>query len=134
VTQLLKGSGRLIGIDLLEMEPLSGMDFHQGDILELSIENILKGEGCDVVLSDMAPSLTGHGTTDRIRMEELVETVWTIAREHLRPGGGLISKTFHGEQLAQLSPFFQSVQYVKPLSSRPESKEIYLVARGFKGG
>lgn len=133
VTKLLKGSGRLIGIDLLEMESISGMEFYQGDILELSIKNILQGEVCDVVLSDMAPSLTGHGATDRIRMEELVETVWTIAQEQLKQGGSLISKTFHGEQLGQLSPFFESAQYVKPLASRPESKEIYLVARGFKG-
>lgn len=133
VTQFLKGRGRLIGIDLLAIEPLSGMDFYQGDILELPIEEILQGVNCDVVLSDMAPSLTGHGATDRIRMEELVETVWAIAQERLKPGGALIFKTFHGDMLAQLVPFFGSVQYVKPLSSRSESKEMYLVARNFKG-
>lgn len=124
--------GMLMGIDRLVMQPIPHVIFHQGDILDPAIQSLLALYQFDIILSDMAPSLTGHTTTDRLQMEELMEMVWEIAQEKLSDQGSLVMKAFHGFLSKEISPFFDKVFYFKPESSRSTSREIYLIAQGFK--
>ena len=137
--------GFLMGVDLLQMTPIEGVSFIRGDITDMvtqqSMEQALT-EQCqelgssrlfDVILSDMAPSLTGHAPTDRLQMDVLLSTVWQVAKTWLAPGGSLIVKVYHGDMMSVVSGSFSIKKYMKPDSSRPESREIYMVAMGFKG-
>lgn len=135
-----EGRGKVIGIDLLEMEPVPGVDFMQLDFLDPSAPDILKerlGGLADVVLSDMAANTTGHRKTDHLRIVALVEAAAEFAAEVLAEGGVFLAKVIQGgtenELLAMLKRSFTSVKHVKPQASRADSAELYVLATGFRG-
>ncbi len=134
------GKGRIVGIDVLAMPPIAGVDIVQLDFLDPSAPEALCAklpDGADVVLSDMAANATGHKRTDHLRTMSLVEAATEFAREVLRPGGAFLSKVLQGgtehQLLAQLKRDFATVKHVKPAASRAESSELYLLATGFRG-
>lgn len=131
----------VVGIDYLEMEPIPGVVFLQKDFLDDDapelLMNALDGHKADLVLSDMAAPTTGHKKTDHLRTVHLFEVAADFAREALVPGGHFLSKVFKGgtenQLLAQLKRDYESISHVKPPSSRKESPEMYVLARGFRG-
>jgi len=132
--------GRVVGIDLLAMDPLPGVEFSQLDFLDPSAPEKLKsmlGGPADVVLSDMAANATGHRKTDHIKIVALVEAAAEFAREVLAPGGTFLAKVLQGGAevalLAALKRDFKTVKHVKPPSSRSDSAELYMLATGFRG-
>jgi 23S rRNA (uridine2552-2'-O)-methyltransferase len=132
--------GRVVAVDLLPMQPISGVQFTQGDFADLQVLNLLKtqlGGPADLVISDMAPNITGIVATDQARALELEERAIEFAEATLRPGGALLLKAFHGagfESLtARLRRRFQKVATRKPGASRGESREVFLLAKGFIG-
>ncbi len=134
------GQGRVIGIDLLDIEPLTGVDFIQLDFLDPVAPDKLKemlGGPADVVLSDMAANATGHRRTDHIKIVALVEAAAEFAREVLAPGGTFLAKVIQGGTegtlLTMLKRDFATVKHVKPPASRADSAELYLLATGFRG-
>ena len=134
-------TGRIVAIDILEMEPLPGVQIFHADLTDPGIPAQLKealGGPADVVLSDMAASTTGHRATDHIRTTALLEAGLDLAEDVLKPGGIFIGKAFQGgatgDLLARIKKLFSDVKHVKPPASRAESVELYLVAQGFKGG
>ena len=132
--------GRVIAIDLLEMEPVAGVEFIRGDFTAerglAAVAAALAGRKADLVLSDMAPNLTGIAVTDQARVMALAEMALEFARLHLKPDGALLVKVFqgagHAEYLKALRAAFAKVLVRKPESSRGESAEHYLLARGLK--
>lgn len=138
-TRLVGPQGLVVALDLLEMDPLAGVTFLRGDFREAetlaALEQALGSEPLDLVLSDMAPNISGTSVVDQARAMYLVELAFELARERLRPGGGLVVKIFQGagfdEYLRTLRQFFDKVASRKPQSSRRESRELYLVAKGF---
>ena len=133
-------SGKVIAIDLLEMEPVSGVTFVRGDFgtrkgLE-ALKAALGARQPDVVLSDMAPNMTGIAMTDQARSMELAELARDFALLHLKSDGALLIKIFQGagydEYLKSLRAAFVKVAVRKPAASRDESAEQYLLARGLK--
>lgn len=133
-------SGSVIGIDLLEIETIPGvdftvMDFHDADAPERL--RAMLGGPADAVMSDMAANTTGHRKTDHLRIIGLAELAADFARDVLAPGGFFLSKVFQGgaegELLASLKRDFAAVRHVKPKASRPDSPELYLLATGFRG-
>ena len=134
------GKGRVVAIDILEMEPLAGVDFAKIDFLDSAAPDRLKamlGGPADVVLSDMAANTTGLARTDHLKIMALVESAAEFAREVLAPGGAFLAKVLQGgteaSLLAQLKRDFAKVQHIKPPSSRADSAELYLLATGFRG-
>jgi len=132
--------GKVIGIDLLDIEPISGVDFRVFDFLDPAAPDLLKGMlggPADVVLSDMAANATGHRKTDHIKIVALVEAAAEFAREVLAPGGAFLAKVIQGglegTLLADLKKDFAKVQHIKPPASRADSAELYLLATGFRG-
>jgi 23S rRNA (uridine2552-2'-O)-methyltransferase len=132
--------GRVIAADLIEIEPIAGVEFLQCDLLDAEAPARLiaaLGEKADVVLSDMAAPTTGHRATDHIRTLALFEAALDLAEEVLKPGGAFVGKVFQGgaanDLLARVKKRFASVKHVKPPASRAQSVELYLVATGFKG-
>lgn len=140
--QLVGGSGRVIASDILPMQPLPGVEFLQGDFTEQTmldaILSSLNGVDADLVISDMAPNISGVAATDQPQAMYLVELGLDLAQQVLKPGGTFVAKAFHGEGfdalVADCRKLFSSVQTRKPKASRPRSREVYQVARGFKGG
>lgn len=136
----LGASGKVIAIDLLPMEPVSGVTFVQADFGSKSglaaVEAALAGRKADVVLSDMAPNLTGIALSDQARTMELAELARDFALLHLQSEGALLVKIFQGsgydEYLKSLRSEFRKVVVRKPDASRDESAEQYLLARGLK--
>jgi 23S rRNA (uridine2552-2'-O)-methyltransferase len=133
------GQGRVVAIDLLDMEPVAGVDFAQLDFLDASAPEKLKamlGGPADVVMSDMAANATGHRKTDHIKIVALVEAAAEFAREVLAPGGAFLAKVLQGGTegalLAGLKRDFETVKHVKPAASRSDSSELYLLATGFR--
>jgi len=133
--------GKVVGIDILPMEPVPGVDFAVMDFLDESAPERLKamlGGEADVVLSDMAANATGHARTDHLKIMALVELAADFAREVLAPGGAFLSKVLQGgteaSLLAGLKRDFASVKHIKPPASRADSAELYLLATGFRGG
>ena len=132
--------GRVIAIDLLEMEPVAGVEFIRGDFTAerglAAVAAALAGRKADLVLSDMAPNLTGIAVTDQARVMALAEMALEFARLHLKPDGALLVKVFqgagHAEYQKALRAAFAKVLVRKPESSRGESAEHYLLARGLK--
>lgn len=131
--------GKLIGVDLLDIEPIKGMEFIKGDFLSEEIETQLKEiiDGkVDIIMSDMAANTTGHNQTDHIRTMALCEAAYDFAIQYLKEGGVFIAKTFRGgtegELLGNIKKKFKTVRHFKPESSRKESPEMYIVAVGFK--
>jgi len=139
-TRAKEGAGRVIAIDLLDMNPIEGvefrrLDFHATDAPE-QLREQLSGPA-DGVLSDMAANATGHRKTDHLRIMGLVELAADFAREVLAPGGFFLAKVLRGgsegETLARLKSDFASVRHVKPHASRADSAELYVLATGFLG-
>jgi len=133
--------GRAVALDLLPMEPVAGVEFLQGDFREEAVlqqlENLLGGQQVDLVLSDMAPNLSGVGAADAARIQHVCELALEFAGNHLKPDGALIVKAFHGSGFSQIVQAFKQV-FVrvverKPKASRDKSAETFLVGRGLKG-
>jgi len=133
--------GRIIALDLLPMEPVAGVTFLQGDFREDSVleqlQQLLGGQAVDLVVSDMAPNLSGVKAADTARIQHVCELAIDFAVAHLKPQGALIFKTFHGSGFSQLVQLckqsFVRVVERKPKASRGASAETFLVARGLKG-
>jgi len=133
-------SGRVVGIDILEMDEIPGVEFATIDFLDPAAPDTLKemlGGPADVVLSDMAANATGHRQTDHLKIMALVEAAAEFASEVLKPGGVFLAKVIQGGTegalLAQLKRDFATVKHVKPSASRADSAELYVLATGFRG-
>jgi 23S rRNA (uridine2552-2'-O)-methyltransferase len=133
--------GRVIALDILDMKPMAGVEFLHLDFLDNSAPARLKemlGGKADIVLSDMAANATGHRQTDHLRIVVLAEAAVDFAREVLAPGGAFLCKVLQGGTegtlLAVLKRDFATTKHVKPPASRSDSAELYLLARGFRGG
>ncbi len=132
--------GKVVGLDLLPVDPVPGATLLQGDFqdeaAERAVEATLGGQA-DLVLSDMAPNTTGHGATDHLRIMALAELALHFALRVLAPGGAFVAKVFQGgsekDFLGTLKQRFATVRHAKPPSSRKDSAELYVVATGFKG-
>ena len=132
--------GRVIALDQLEMAPIAGVVFIRGDFREddvaTRLESALGGQPVDLVLSDMAPNLSGIAATDQARAVALAELALEFTLKHLKPQGNFVVKIFHGsgfeDFLGTLRKRFQSVAVRKPEASRSRSREVYLLARGLK--
>ncbi|NKN31619.1 23S rRNA (uridine(2552)-2'-O)-methyltransferase RlmE [Marichromatium bheemlicum] len=137
--RLVGTQGRVVALDLLPIDPLPGVEILQGDFREQAVlkqlERVLEEAPLDVVLSDMAPNITGTAVVDQARVMYLVELALELARVRLKPGGALAVKVFQGagfdDYLRALRQSFSRVVTRKPKSSRSESREVYLVAKGF---
>ena len=135
-------NGTIIALDLLEFEPIEGVTVLQGDFRELpvtqALEAALAGREVDVVVSDMAPNLSGIESADSARIAHLVELAVEFCRAHLRDKGALVCKVFHGSGYSQLVELFKStfrvVKPIKPKASRDRSSETFLVGVGLKPG
>jgi 23S rRNA (uridine2552-2'-O)-methyltransferase len=135
------GRGRVVAIDVLEMDAIPGVEFVKLDFLAPDAPDKLKvmlGGPADVVLSDMAANATGHRSTDHLKIMALVETAAEFARDVLKPGGAFLAKVIQGGTesilLASLKRDFATVKHVKPAASRADSAELYVLAQGFRGG
>jgi len=137
--RLVGPSGRVVALDLLPMDPLPGVTVLQGDFREPeTLEQLVRtfdGDALHLVLSDMAPNMTGMAAVDQPRSIYLCELALELARERLQPGGSLVVKVFQGtgfdELLRDVRRSFRQVLSRKPKSSRSQSRELYLVAKGF---
>lgn len=140
-SRVLGDKGRLIASDILEMDSIPDVTFIQGDFTEESVlAQILEAVGnnpVDLVISDMAPNMSGVKMADQARAMYLCELALDLAGQVLRPGGDFLIKIFQGEGFdtyhKQVRTMFEKVQMRKPLSSRDRSREQYLLARGFRG-
>ena len=131
--------GRVVAIDILDMDAISGVDFAKLDFLDPDAPERLKamlGGTADVVHTDMAANATGHRRTDHLKIVALVEAAAAFAAEVLKPGGTFLAKVLQGgtetELLAELKRNFASVKHVKPAASRADSAELYVLATGFR--
>jgi 23S rRNA (uridine2552-2'-O)-methyltransferase len=132
--------GTIIGLDMLPMEPIADMHFIQGDFREEEIlaqlDVVLAGRKADLVLSDMAPNLSGIPSADAARMEHLIDLAVEFSQVHLKPTGALLVKCFKDMGFTQLLEKFRDefkvVKQVKPKASRDKSSEIFLLGRGLK--
>lgn len=135
-------NGRIISLDLLPMEPIEGVLYIQGDFREEAVlaqlEEAMGGGKADVVVSDMAPNLSGHGATDGARVAVLIEMAVDFAINNMKPEGALVVKLFHGSGYNELVDLFKQtfkvVKPIKPKASRDRSAEIFLVGMGLKQG
>ena len=133
-------NGTIIALDLLEFEAIEGVQFIQGDFREDAVSAqlvaALDGKAVDVVLSDMAPNLSGIDVADGARIAHLVELAVEFCTLHLKPDGALVCKTFHGSGYSQLAKLFKDtfrvVKPIKPKASRDKSSETFLVGMGLK--
>lgn len=136
----MRGQGRIVGIDLLEMTGLNGVDFLQGDFTEADTLNelvtLLQGNKADLVLSDMAPNITGVIVSDQARIYYLAELALEFSADWLKPDGVFLVKVFQGagfeDFMKQMRSIFKSVHVRKPKASRDSSREVYLLGRGLK--
>ena len=130
----------IVALDILPMEPIDGVNFLQGDFHDEAsvrrIDAVLAGRPVDVVLSDMAPNLSGIASSDSARVAHLVELAVEFARDHLAADGALVCKVFHGSGYSQLVELFKRsfrvVKAIKPKASRDRSAETFLVGIGLK--
>ncbi|MCP4128086.1 MAG: 23S rRNA (uridine(2552)-2'-O)-methyltransferase RlmE [Gammaproteobacteria bacterium] len=131
--------GRVVALDILPMDPIEDVAFIQGDFREEAVlgqlQQLLEGSSVDLVISDMAPNVTGMSVVDQPRAMYLCELALDFAQGVLKPGGGIVVKVFQGEGFDQyirdLRNNFNKVVTRKPKASRPKSREVYLVATGF---
>jgi 23S rRNA (uridine2552-2'-O)-methyltransferase len=134
-------NGKIIGIDLQEIEPITGATLIQQDFMEDAavaiLEEAMGGKKADVILSDMAAPSCGHAATDHARIIALCETAFYFAKENLAPEGVFVAKILRGgtekELLEEMKKCFKVVKHFKPESSRKDSAEMYVVAVGFRG-
>lgn len=142
VAPLVGAGGKVLALDILEMGPIPNVEFIQGDFSEEAVldklEKALEGRGVDLVLSDMAPNISGVRSTDQARWEHLSELAVDFARAQLNPGGALLIKCFQGagvdELRRSLGQIFDSLAVRKPEASRDRSREFFLLARGRRTG
>jgi 23S rRNA (uridine2552-2'-O)-methyltransferase len=133
-------NGTIIGLDMLPMEPIADVHFIQGDFREARVlrqlDTVLEGRKADVVLSDMAPNLSGIPTADSARMEHLIDLAVEFSQLHMKPSGALLVKCFKDMGFSQIVEKFRAefkvVKQVKPKASRDKSSEIFLLGRGLK--
>lgn len=133
--------GAVVAVDIQEVEAVGGASHILGDIYDedivTRIETALGGKA-DLVMSDMAAPATGHAKTDHLRVMGLVEAAYDVAQHLLAPGGAFVAKVLAGgterEMLARLKQDFAKVHHAKPTASRADSREMYLVATGYRGG
>ena len=139
ITGKLNGKARIVAVDLLAMDALPDVEFVQGDFLDDEVFGQLLESvgdaGADLVLSDMAPNISGTKAVDQPRSMYLVELALDMARKVLKPGGGFVCKVFQGEGFDEFvldaRNSFERVRVIKPEASRAGSREVYLVARNF---
>lgn len=135
-------NGTIIALDILDFEPIEGVTFLQGDFREDEVAqrlaDALAGRPVDLVVSDMAPNLSGIPASDAARMAHLVELAVEFSQQHLKPEGALVAKAFHGSGYSQLVKLFKErfrvVKPIKPKASRDKSAETFLVGIGLKDG
>jgi 23S rRNA (uridine2552-2'-O)-methyltransferase len=138
--QLVGARGRVVAVDLLAMEPVPGVEFLQADFTApetvATLRDMLGDRAVDLVMSDMAPNISGNRAMDQPRSLALLDEALLFATEVLRPGGDLLVKAFQGEGIdvftKDLRRHFATVKTIKPKASRPESREIYLLARTYR--
>lgn len=141
VAPMVEPRGRVIASDILPMDTIADVDFIQGDFTEQDvfdqIMEKLDGASAELVMSDMAPNISGIDAADQAASMYLVELALDMARQVLKPGGNFVAKVFHGEgyddYIRDVRTSFDKVLVRKPDASRPRSREVYLVAKGFKG-
>lgn len=141
VAPLLGSKGKLVASDILPMDPIPHTEFIQGDFTEQEVFDqilaALDGEKADLVISDMAPNISGVDAADQASSMYLVELALDMARQTLKPNGSFLTKIFHGEGYEQflkdLRTSFDKVVVRKPDASRARSREVYVVSKGFKG-
>lgn len=134
-------SGKVFALDILPMEPIEGVTFIEGDFTEDAVFEqlmaVLDGQVIDLVMSDLAPNTSGMRVVDQPRAMYLAELALDFARSALKPGGDFVAKVFQGEgfdaYLKLLRESFDKVVVRKPEASRPKSREVYMLAKGFKG-
>ncbi len=133
-------NGTIIGLDMLPMEPIADVHFIQGDFREQEVleqlETVLAGRKVDLVLSDMAPNLSGVAVTDAARVEHIIDLAIEFAQAHMKPSGALLVKCFNGTGFTQLVEKFRrefkTVSQKKPKASRDKSSEIFLLGKTLK--
>ena len=138
--QIVGPGGRVLALDILPMDPITGVEFIQGDFREQEpldrLRELLGGDAVDLVISDMAPNVSGVSAVDQPKAIYLCEIALDLAREVLRPGGSFLVKVFQGEgfdaYIRELRSTFSRVVTRKPRASRAKSREVYLVAGNFK--
>lgn len=139
--ELVGDQGRVIASDILPMDSLAGVEFVQGDFTEQAVFDeilrVLDGRPVDLVMSDMAPNMSGMKDVDQPQSMYLVELALDLAVRVLRPGGVFLAKVFQGDGFVELNQelrkHFNKVQSKKPKASRPRSREVYQLASGFRG-
>jgi len=140
VTRCLKGNGTIIASDILPMDPIEDVNFIQGDFTEESVFDelmaVVGGRPVDLVISDMAPNMSGVASIDQPGAMYLVELALDMASQVLRPNGQFVAKVFQGEGFDQylddVRTSFNKVLIRKPKASRPRSREVYVVGKGFR--
>lgn len=140
VVDIQQGNGQVIACDILPMDPIAGVDFLEGDFRDEAVLNTLLnrigGANVDVLLSDMAPNMSGNQTVDQARSMYLVELALDMCQQVLKPDGSFVVKVFQGAGfdpfLAEVRKAFKTVKVRKPDSSRSRSREVFLVASGYK--
>ena len=140
VTKKLKGRARIVAVDILPMDSLPDVEFIQGDFQDEAVfEQMLAAtgdQGVDLVMSDIAPNITGTRVVDQPRSMYLVELALDFARRVLKPGGSFVCKVFQGEGIDEFvidtRSSFERVKVMKPKASRAGSREVYLVARNYQ--
>jgi 23S rRNA (uridine2552-2'-O)-methyltransferase len=138
VRQAMGGGGRVLALDILDMPPLAGVEFLHGDFREEAVlsqlETLLDGQRVDLVLSDMAPNMSGVDVVDQARAMHLAELAMEFADNHLRPGGAFLIKLFQGvgfdDYVRDLRRRYEKVAIRKPAASRKRSPEVYALAQG----
>jgi 23S rRNA (uridine2552-2'-O)-methyltransferase len=133
-------NGTIIGLDMLPMDPIADVHFIQGDFREeevlVQLEEVLAGRKVDLVLSDMAPNLSGVAVTDAARVEHIIDLAIDFTRAHMKPSGALLVKCFNGTGYTQLVEKFREefkvVTQKKPKASRDKSSEIFLLGKILK--
>ena len=139
-SSLVGASGSVVALDILPMDPVSGVEFIQGDFTEDAtwgrLQQLVKNRSVDLVISDMAPNISGSQEIDQPAMIHLAEVSLDLALKSLDARGVFISKLFHGQGfdrfVLEVRKLFNKVSIVKPKASRPKSKEVYIVASGPK--
>lgn len=139
--KLVGDKGRVVASDILPMDSIAGVDFIVGDFTDESVLNeildALAGDLADLVISDMAPNMSGMRAVDQPKAMYLVELALELACQILKPGGNFVAKVFHGEgfdqYILEVKRRFQQVATRKPDASRARSREVYIVAKGLKG-
>lgn len=134
--------GRILALDLIDLDPIEGVETLKGDFREAAVAqqlaDMLAGAAVDLVVSDMAPNLSGVENVDAARVEHLVELAIEFAQTHMKPSGSVVCKVFHGSGYSQLVDHFKKhfhlVKPIKPKASRPKSSETFLVGRRLKSG